>query len=576
MLCLRWVRYLRYFKKYSCIIVMFLIVASCVAFGRIAGNDFINYDDKGYITENNHIKSAINAESIKWAFTAEVEANWHPLTMLSHMLDWNMFGENASGHHLVSLLIHIGAVIFLFLFLNKTTNNIWPSAFAVAFFAFHPLRVESVGWAAERKDVLSIFFGMASIYTYAFYAQNSKISRYLLCLILFSMSLMCKPMLVTLPFVLLLLDYWPLGRWQKVLSSPAENRQYSAGRLIYEKAPLFFLTIASSIITLWAQNKGEATFFGENLSFVTRTANAIISYVAYLKQIFWPQNLAVFYPYEVIIPLWKVIISIIILILITVVVLYYIKRLPFLFVGWFWYLGTLIPVIGLIQVGRQGMADRYTYLPSIGIAVGMAWLIQYLIKNEKIRKRILFPAGLAVLLLLVVLTWKQCGYWKNSFTLFNHTIRITKDNYQAYDLLASALFDKGRIEESIVHYNEAIRLKPDYHTAYCNRGVAHFKLEQYQKATEDFSKAIILKNDYAHAYYSRGVVYTLLAQYQRAIEDYNKAISLKYDDARVYHDRGVAYLLLGNKKLGCIDVEKACAMGSCGTYKKAKDNGDCR
>lgn len=562
-------------KNYSCMIVIFLIIASCFAFGRIAGNDFINYDDKGYITENNHIQSGINAESIKWAFTAEVEANWHPLTMLSHMLDWQIFGENASGHHLVSLLLHIGAVVFLFLFLNKTTNDIGPAVFAVAFFAVHPLRVESVAWVAERKDVLSIFFGMASIYTYAFYVQSSKISQYLLCLIFFTMSLMSKPMLVTLPFVLLLLDYWPLGRWQKILSSPAENRLYSMGRLIYEKTPLFFLTIASIMITLWAQNKGQATFFGKHLSFVTRAANAVVSYVAYLEQIFWPQNLAVFYPYEVMIPLWKVIISGIILILITVVVLYHIKRLPFLFVGWLWYLGTLIPVIGFVQVGRQGMADRYTYLPSIGIAVGMAWLIHYLIKSEKIRKRILVPAGVAVLILLMALTWKQCGYWKNSFTLFNHTLRITKDNYQAYDLLASALFDKGRIEESIIHYNEAIRLKPDYHTAYYNRGVAYFKVGQYQKAIEDFNKAIRLKNDYAHAYYNRGVVYTILAQYQKAIEDYDKAIRLNYDEARAYNDRGVAYLLLGNKTLGCSDVQKACAMGICETFKKAKDKGDC-
>ncbi len=285
-------------KKYTYLIVIFLIVASCAAFGRIAGNDFINYDDNIYITENNHIKSGINSESIKWAFTAVVVSNWHPLTLLSHMLDWNLFGANASGHHLVSLLLHIGAVIFLFLFLNKTTNNIWPSAFAAAFFALHPLRVESVAWAAERKDVLSMFFGMASIYAYAFYAENSKLSKYFLCLILFALALMSKPMMVTLPFVLMLLDYWPLKRWQKALAAPVESRFKLAGKLIWEKIPFIFLTIVFSIVTFWAQNKGGAVVPMEYLPFLKRIANAIVSYVAYLEKIFWPVNLAVFYPYE--------------------------------------------------------------------------------------------------------------------------------------------------------------------------------------------------------------------------------------------------------------------------------------
>ena len=370
-------------KKYTYLIIIFLIVASFIAYGRILSNGLINFDDDKYITENNHIKSGINQENIKWAFGTVVSGNWHPLTLLSHMLDWSLFGANASGHHLINLLLHIGNALLLFFFFNRMTKNLWSSAFVAALFALHPLRVESVAWAAERKDVLSMFFGLASFYAYACYVENYKFSKYFLCLILFALSLMAKPMLVTLPFVLLLLDYWPLERWQralqKELSTPVKSRDYSISRLFWEKAPFLLLTIVSSIVTLWAQNKGGTIASMEGASFLTRIMNAIISYVSYLVKTFWPVNLAVFYPYQFSFPFWQILTSCFILIGITIVVIYAIKKLPFLFVGWFWYLGTLIPVIGLVQVASQAMADRYTYLPSIGIAIMLAWGIPFFI-----------------------------------------------------------------------------------------------------------------------------------------------------------------------------------------------------
>ena len=297
-------------KNYFYIIIIFLIVASCIAFGPIAGNDFINFDDNGYVTENTDVQSGFHPESIKWAFTAVVVGNWHPLTVLSHMLDWSLFGANASGHHLISLLLHIGTVLLLFLFLNKTTKNIWPSAFAAAFFALHPLRVESVAWVAERKDVLSMFFGMASIYAYAFYAEKHGLSKYLLCLISFALALMSKPMLVTLPFVLMLLDYWPLGRWQKIMITPpieakpsntleshkkkkkqpkaeesAKNKsnvcasgckesKETIARLFMEKIPFLFLAFAFCMVTLWAQNTGGAMSSLQKATFAERLSNA--------------------------------------------------------------------------------------------------------------------------------------------------------------------------------------------------------------------------------------------------------------------------------------------------------------
>lgn len=623
-------------KKYIYLIVIFLIVASFIVYGRILGNGFINFDDTRYITENNNIKSGINPESIQWAFTSVVSGNWHPLTMISHILDWSLFGENASGHHLINLLLHIGSVLFLFLFLNRTTKNLWPSAFAAAFFALHPLRVESVAWAAERKDVLSMFFGLASIYAYARYVESTKLFRYFLCLILFVLGLMSKSMLVTLPFVLLLLDYWPLERWrkdstslnkistkknkqrkadvikEKKISAQAEKRGHLVGRLLWEKVPFIFLTIISSILTLWSQNKAGAFIFLEHLSFPERIANAVISNASYLGKIFWPVDLAVFYPYEHSLPFWQVLVSCLALIGITIVVIYTIKKLPFLFVGWFWYLGTLIPVIGLVQVGSQAMADRYTYLPSIGIAIMLAWGIPLLFPGEDTRKKILFPAGIAVLAILSVLTWKQCSYWKNSFELFNHALQITKNNYLAHNNRGNAYAALGHYQLAIDDYSESIRLKPDYADAnvYYNRGNAYAKLGHYQLAIEDYSRAIRRKPKFAAAYNNRGVYYNVTGQYQLAIEDYNqairlkpdcadtynnrglvyskqgqyqpaigdfnKAIGLKQDYTDAYRNRGIVYLLQGNKKLGCPDAQKACELGNCKLLEMAKGKGDCR
>jgi len=597
-------------KKYIYLIIIFLIAASCAAFGRIAYNDFTNFDDSAYITENYHIHSGIDSENIKWAFGAVVSGNWHPLTLISHMLDWTLFGANAGGHHLVSLLLHIGAVIFLFLFLNKTTNNLWPSAFAAAFFALHPLRVESVAWAAERKDVLSMFFGMASIYAYAVYAENSKLSRYFICLILFALSLMSKPMFVTLPFVLMLLDYWPLKRWPKAISSPLESRSLSIGRLLLEKVPFICLTIASSIIAFWAQNKDDLIASIEYLPFLERVKNAIISYAAYLGKIFWPVNLAVFYPYDYSLPLWKVLISGIILIIITLIVLYYIRKLPFLFVGWFWYVGTLVPVIGLVQVASQAMADRYSYLPSVGIAIMLAWGIPFLFLCEESRKKFLFPAATAVLAFLAALTWQQCGYWKNSIVLFTHALRVTRNNDLAHNNLGFFFFKEGRIREAMYHYNKAIGIAPYQYGFYTNRGLAYSKLGNYQLAIEDYDKTISLKPDYADAYYNRGTLYGKTGQYQLAIQDFNKAISLKPDSIKAYNNRGIVYTKLGlhrkaiedfneairqkpdyadaynNRALVylnqgddiscCRDARKACILGNCATFKEGAGRELCR
>jgi len=586
---------LRDSKNHFYMIIVFLIVASCIAFGRIAGNDFINFDDNGYVTENNDVQSGFNPASVKWAFTAVVVGNWHPLAVLSHMLDWSLFGANASGHHLMSLLLHIGAVILLFLFLNKATKNVWPSAFAAALFALHPLRVESVAWVAERKDVLSMFFGMAGIYAYVFYAEKPGLSKYFMCLVLFALALMSKPMLVTLPFVLMLLDYWPLGRWQKKIITPAvakssntleshkrkkkqQKAEQSASNeskvcvsgsieskktiawIFIEKIPFLVLAFVVCMITLWTQNTHGAMSSLQKATFIERLSNALVSYVAYLGKIIWPVDLAFFYPYKYSLPVWEVAACAIVLAIISTAVIYYLKKAAFLFVGWFWYLGALVPVVGFIQVGGQAMADRYTYLSSAGIAIMTAWGMPALIKNEGIRKKILFPAGIAILAVLSGLTWQQCGYWKNSITLYSHALQVTKNNFLADVNLGTALSDEGKIKDAIEHYNEGIRIKPEYATAFYSRGLAYFRLGQNQRAIEDYNEALRLRPDYVFAYNNRGSAYFRLGQYQLAIKDFNEAIRIKPDYAAAYNNRGNVYSNQGQFQRAIEDYNEAIRM----------------
>ncbi len=590
-------------NKYVCLVIVFLMITCLAVFSRTAANDFISYDDDLYITENPHIQSGFNTESIQWAFTTVHHSYWHPLTWFSHMLDWSLFGDNAAGHHVISLFFHIITVILLFLFLNKTTHNIWPSAFVAAFFALHPLRVESVAWAAERKDVLSMFFAMAALYAYAFYAENHKTSKYLLCLFLFALALMSKPMMVTLPCVLLLLDYWPLQRWQTASSDSTESRQKFTCRILREKIPFFILAIAASILAFWAQNKVGAMVNTSDIAFVERCYNAIVSYVIYLTKILWPARLAIFYPLTLPLPLWKVFISAVILLFITAVALYFSRKLPFMFTGWFLYLGTLIPVIGLVQVGDQAMADRYTYLPSIGIFIILVWGTYTFFNKEHIRKTFLFPAGMIILAVLAILTYRQCGYWKNSIILYNYALSVTEKNYKIHHNMGAALFKKGKIREAEYHFDKAVKINPNYLSfnsrgeiyaragkyqqafddfnkaislnpqhpdGYYNRGVTYEVTGQFQPALADFNKAISLNSNYINAYNNRGIVYARLNRVPEAIADFTKIISIKPDDGGAYSNRAIAYFSQGKNERGCRDAKKACDLGSCGAAEYAE------
>jgi protein O-mannosyl-transferase len=563
-------------KKYTYLIIIFLITTSLIAYGRILGNGFINFDDNVYITKNSHVQSGLNIQTVKWALTAVVSSNWHPLTLISHAIDWSMFGNRASGHHFINLLLHIGVVLLLFLFLHRTTSSIWPSAFVAALFALHPLRVESVAWAAERKDVLSMFLGLGVLYAYTFYVEKRHVSKYIFCLILFAMGLMAKPMLVTLPFVLLLLDYWPLQRWKKEIklgtndtkvvplkkkdkqhgsqsikqhSSVKAKDQPTTSQRLWEKAPFFILAIISSVVTIWAQQKGGSLVPLQKISFPERFMNSVVSYVLYLQKTFWPMDLAIFYPYQHVLPFWQFWGALLILLLISAVVILYIRRLPFLFVGWFWYLGTLIPVIGLVQVGRQALADRYTYLPSIGIGIILTWGIMSLLPKERLHKIILIPLAVIVIILMTVLTWQQCGYWKNSVELFNHTLQATKDNYLAHDSLGVALDAEGKHQDAIYHYQNSIKINPEYDNAYYNLANAFKDQKNMEEAANNFRETIRVNPNYVDAHNNLGIILeTYYKKYDEAIYHYHRALQIDSNNPGIHFNLGIALAAKGERQ----------------------------
>jgi len=598
-------------QKQKLIVYVILTLITLAVFWQVNQYDFITFDDPVYTSQNSHIQSGITPDGLRWAFSTRYYGLWHPLVWLSFMFDYQLHGLNAGGYHMTNLIFHILSTLLLFWFFNRCTCTIWRSAFVAAFFALHPLHVESVAWISERKDVLSAFFWMLTLCLYVYYTEKPVIKRYLLVVFSFVLALMSKPMVVTLPLILILLDYWPLERLgsRKITNnrtdimpvytnpqkqktkpktetfrgniSPSNKQRLSEtgiasirndGLLFWEKIPFFVLSAVLVIIILYAPDKPSE----EGFSLASRLANAPVSFVTYLGEIFWPHDLSIFYPFADQLPVLQVWGCVLLIIVISAATISMMKRLPYLLVGWLWYAITILPVIKIIQVGNDAMADRYTYLPSIGIGIGLAWGAPLLFKNEDTSKRILVPAGTAVLAILAILTWQQCGYWKNSIELFSHALQVTKNNYLAHNNIGFALFTEGRMEEAIDHYNKAISIKQNSADNYNNRGVAYGKLGQHQRAIEDYNRAILLKPDYAEAYFNMGNVYNELSQYQQAIENYNKAIHLKPDYLQAYGNRGTVYLNQGNRESGCSDAQKVCAWGDCRLLETAKDKGDCR
>jgi protein O-mannosyl-transferase len=424
--------------KYSSFwICLALTLAIAAVYCQVGSYDFVNYDDGEYVYTNLNIQRGFTYEAFKWAFTTNYAANWHPLTWFSHILDWQLYGPNAGGHHITNLIFHIANALLLFIVLRQMTSALWPSAFAAALFALHPLHVESVAWVSERKDVLSTFFWILTMWAWLQYIKHPGKARYILTLLMFSLGLLSKPMLVTLPFVLLLLDYWPLERFGKL-------KFY---RLILEKIPFVFLTIISSVVTFLVQKNWGAISRLTDLTFIVRLGNAFVSYVRYIEKMFWPAGLVYFYPHpgrsiSILYP----IISAGLLLAVTILVIRYAARHRYLSTGWFWYIGTLVPVVGIIQVGDQAMADRYSYMTLTGLFIVIAWGVSEMLVNWRYRKFILTASSLIILLILAICSNIQSRYWKDSLTLYGHALKVSNNNYKAHFNMAVTLRDMDRLK----------------------------------------------------------------------------------------------------------------------------------
>ena len=544
----------------------FLAVSTLALYLPSARFDFLTYDDQQYVTENPHVRAGFTRQSLTWAFGFHV-GNWHPLTWLSHMLDCQLYGLHPAGHHLTNVLLHTANTILLFLVLSRMTGALWPAVVVAALFGWHPLHVESVAWVAERKDVLCAFFFTLTLGAYAKYATaklearnlkseaNSKSelqkpsAYYALALFLFAFGLLSKPMVVTLPFVLLLLDYWPLQRFK----SPVPE---SLRRLVVEKLPFLVLATVACVLTCLAQSRADAVVSTAGLPISTRLAHAIVSYAHYIRAIFWPRHLAVYYPYETAISPIHLLGAGLLLAAVSIVALFYARKLPFLLVGWLWFLGMLVPVIGLVQVGEQAWADRYTYLPSIGIFVAVVWIVATKVQSADSRLQrssnlpvpkvrsgggafILSPIKIVtcfVGIALIAATSIQLRYWQNTRTLFAHAVAVTRRNYLAVTLLGSLDAKAGKLPEAIEEYKTALSWKPDYPEAHFFLGNALDQEGKFDAAIIEYQKALWFRPIQEQTHIFLGAALAKIKNDEEAIEHYRAALKLNPESAVAHNN----------------------------------------
>jgi tetratricopeptide (TPR) repeat protein len=513
-----------------CIILFFLVV---VVFLPSLRNGFFSLDDGLYVTANPHVTPGLTLQGISWAWRTSEASNWHPLTWISHMIDCQLFGLNPEGHHATSLLLHALNTVLLFLFLKQATGAFWKSFIVAALFGVHPLRVESVAWVAERKDVLSALFWLLTLLAYLRYtragnSQKDNLKFYFLALFLFALGLMSKPMLVTLPFALLLLDFWPLKRWSKS----------SAGKLLVEKVPFLLLALVSSIVTYTVQRKGGAVIPTESLPFQARFGNAVVSYARYLGKTICPINLSPIYPHPGYWPPEAVAGAALLLLGITAVVLWQRRAMPYLSMGWFWFLGTLVPVIGLVQVGLQAMADRYTYIPSIGLLVGLVWAFAKLTEPLKNRDVLRCFAAAAAVFACIVITARQIAYWKDSITLYEHAIRVTDKNWFAMDSLGNEFRHNGNENDAIAEYQEALQINAYRNDVRDNLGALLIRQRRFTEALEQFQIAASQDPTGVSAQQGIGTALQDMGRLDEAIAQFKKVIRLKPDYADAYSNLG--------------------------------------
>jgi tetratricopeptide (TPR) repeat protein len=537
-----------------------LAILTWAAFWPVLHNGFVNYDDPEYVTENPHVQTGLTTANIHWALTNPHGGNWHPLTSVSHMLDVQLFGQQASWHHAINLLFHTANAVLLYLLLQGLTGRAWRSACVAALFAVHPLHVESVAWMAERKDVLSGFFGLLTLTAYGKYAaglersgkaksetRSSKLETnpkfkvrkrvifYALALLFFALGLLSKPMLVTLPFVLLLIDFWPLERIKWRGNGKIQGAAWS--KLLLEKIPFLVLSVGSSLMTLWAQKGTGALSSLEALPLEFRISNALVSYVRYLTKAIWPTNLAVFYPPPEAWPVGVVAGAAMMLITITGLVFWFAMKFPQLPIGWFWFLGTLVPVIGLIQVGRQAMADRYSYLPLIGIFIAVVWSVSDWAARVATARKWMPSVGVAAVGVCAVLTWVQASYWRDTKSLFEHAIAATGENAVAENNLGTFLFKANDLEKAEPHFAAAVRIKRNYPEALMNLGLCRERSGLTNEAIVYYERAVQVQPT-APAYYNLANVLSKQGDLERSERSYRSALELKPEFPEALYNYG--------------------------------------
>jgi tetratricopeptide (TPR) repeat protein len=523
-------------------VTLALAVVTLVVYSPVRHNSFVNYDDDTYVTRNSHVQAGVTLSTIAWAVKSTEGDNWHPVTWLSHALDYDMFGDDAAGHHLTSAFLHAINAALLFQLLVAATGMMGRSLFVAAVFALHPFNVESVAWVSERKNVLSMLLCLLTIAAYGWYARQPNGKRYSVVAIAFLLGLAAKPMLVTVPFVLLLLDFWPLNRisgWSAFARTDQETprrgkrsddavQKVSLGRAVLEKLPLLALSAGDAAVTLFAQHAGGAMRLV--LPWGVRAENALYAYAIYLEKALWPSRLAPFYPHPgSSLRWWQAASAAAVLTSITALALAYHRTRPYLLVGWLWFLGTLVPVIGIIQVGEQAMADRYAYLPLIGIFVMLAWGMGDAADRLRLNFRWRAAAGAVVILVLIVLTWQQLSYWQNSIALWAHTVAVTSENNTAEDNLGGALLVEGRYDEALPHLENAARINPNDPT--CRLDIAGILAQrgQLKEAIAEYRDALPLVRDLKVLpliYENVALAYKQIHDYANARASYEQALRL--------------------------------------------------
>jgi tetratricopeptide (TPR) repeat protein len=526
------------FGQNDLFIVFGLVAVTLAVYAQVMNHQFIILDDKHYIYQNPIVNRGLTLMGIAWAFTTFHSANWHPLTWLSHMVDCQIFGLHAGGHLLANALIHASNTLLLFLFLRRATGARWQSAIVAALFALHPLHVESVAWAAERKDTLSTFFGLLTLLAYASYVGAPSWRRYALVAVALALGLMAKPMLVTWPFVLLLLDYWPLRRFQWQRASGMKGVSKALVPLVREKLPLFCLAAASTVMTFIAQSRGGAVRTLMQVPVSLRLSNAIVSYAKYLLLTVWPNNLAFYYPFSRTgVSVWQLVGATVLLTVITIFVLRQARERPYLLVGWLWFVGTLLPVIGVVQVGGAAMADRYHYVPSIGLFVAIVFGLSDLASSFHIKRVAMGALTVAALLILPCLTALQIGRWRDSVTLLQYALSLTPDSRMLENNLATVLGESGRFQEAEAHFTKALQTKPDFLDAMSvsdadirtNLGLLLVRQRKLAEAMEQLNEALRLNPNSAETHEALGVVLAMSGKPGESISHFSTAIRLRPD-----------------------------------------------